>query len=83
MNPQKVIKAENLEQTLTTAVNECEHDKIFILADETTKKLCRIMGAWQAPRPSPSEPPTPTRHSSRSRMSGRNWDGPVPPVTPY
>ena len=40
MNPQKVIKAENLEQTLTTAVNECEHDKIFILADETTKKLC-------------------------------------------
>ena len=40
MNPQKVIIAENLEQSLTTAVNECEHDKIFILADETTHRLC-------------------------------------------
>ena len=40
MNPQKVIIAENLEQSLTNAVNECEHDKIFILADETTHRLC-------------------------------------------
>ena len=40
MNPQKVIIAENLEQSLTTAINECEHDRIFILADETTERLC-------------------------------------------
>ena len=40
MNPQKVIIAENLEHSLTNAVNECEHDKIFILADETTHRLC-------------------------------------------
>jgi 3-dehydroquinate synthase len=40
MNPQKVIIAENLEQSLTTAVNECEHDKLFILVDETTERLC-------------------------------------------
>ena len=40
MTPQKVIIAENLEHSLTTAVNECEHDRIFLLADETTEKLC-------------------------------------------
>ena len=40
MNPQKVIIAENLEQSLTTAINECEHDRIFLLADETTERLC-------------------------------------------
>ena len=40
MTPQKVIIAEDLEQSLTTAVNECEHDRVFILADETTERLC-------------------------------------------
>ena len=40
MNPQKVIIAENLEQSLTAAISECEHDKLFILVDETTERLC-------------------------------------------
>ena len=40
MNPQKVEIAENLEQTLATAVGECQHDKLFLLADETTARLC-------------------------------------------
>ena len=40
MTPQKVIIATDLEQSLAEAVAECEHDKLFILADETTEKLC-------------------------------------------
>ena len=40
MNPQKVEIAENLEMTLTAAIGDCQSDKIFILADETTAQLC-------------------------------------------
>ena len=40
MSPQKVIIADSLEQTLTQAVGECEHDRIFLLADETTVRAC-------------------------------------------
>ena len=40
MSPQKVIIADSLEQSLTQAVGECEHDRIFLLADETTRHLC-------------------------------------------
>jgi len=40
MSPQKVIIADSLEQSLTQAVGECEHDKIFLLADETTRHAC-------------------------------------------
>ena len=40
MSPQKVIIADSLEQTLTQAIGECEHDRIFLLADETTQKAC-------------------------------------------
>ena len=40
MSPQKVIIADNLEQTLAQAVGECKHDRIFLLADNTTQHLC-------------------------------------------
>jgi 3-dehydroquinate synthase len=40
MNPQKVVISENLTQALTTAVAECEHDRTFILVDETTERCC-------------------------------------------
>ena len=40
MNPQKVEIADNLEKTLTAAINDCQPDKLFILADTTTKQLC-------------------------------------------
>ena len=40
MNPQKVVIAENLEQALANAISECEHDRIFLLADENTAQLC-------------------------------------------
>ncbi len=40
MEPQKVIISGNLESTLTAAITECPHDKLFVLVDETTEKLC-------------------------------------------
>ncbi len=40
MNPNKVVISENLEQALSQAVEVCEHDRIFILADETTERCC-------------------------------------------
>ena len=40
MEKQKVIISTKLETTVTTAVGECERDRIFILVDETTRQLC-------------------------------------------
>lgn len=40
MNIQKVLIADSLEQTLAEAVSECERDKVFVLTDENTEKLC-------------------------------------------
>ena len=40
MNPQKVVISENLTEALATAIAECEHDRTFILVDETTKRCC-------------------------------------------
>ena len=40
MEQQKVIISENLEQVLTTAIAQCPHDKLFVLTDETTHRLC-------------------------------------------
>ena len=37
---QRIIISENLNQELTTAISECEHDKLFVLMDETTEKAC-------------------------------------------
>ena len=40
MNRQKVVIAENLEQSLREAIAQCEHDRMFLLADETTERYC-------------------------------------------
>ena len=40
MNPQKVVISENLTDALATAIAECEHDRTFILVDETTERCC-------------------------------------------
>ena len=40
MNPQQVEIAENLETSLAKAIEACEHDRIFVLTDDTTRKLC-------------------------------------------
>ena len=40
MEKQKIIISTNLETSVSTAVSECERDRIFILVDETTKRLC-------------------------------------------
>ena len=37
---QKVIISENLERDIVNAISECEHDRIFILTDETTHEKC-------------------------------------------
>ena len=37
---QKVLISENLERDLVNAISECEHDRIFILTDETTREKC-------------------------------------------
>ena len=37
---QKVIVSGNLERYLVNAIAECEHDKIFILTDQTTHDMC-------------------------------------------
>ena len=40
MSPQKVVISSQLDRTLAEAIAECEHDKVFVLADETTAKCC-------------------------------------------
>jgi len=40
MEPQKVILSHDLRQVLTDAIADCPHDKLFVLADETTERLC-------------------------------------------
>lgn len=40
MNPQKVILCEELTHNLTNAIHQCPHDRIFLLTDEHTHRLC-------------------------------------------
>ena len=40
MNPQKVVISQNLAEVLAAAIAECEHDRTFILVDETTARCC-------------------------------------------
>ena len=40
MKPQKVILSHNLQQSLSEAVAACKYDLLFVLCDETTKRLC-------------------------------------------
>ena len=40
MSPQKVVISNQLDRTLAEAIAECEHDKVFVLADETTAQCC-------------------------------------------
>lgn len=40
MEKQKVIISENLQTSLSEAIAECKYDKLFILADEITAKVC-------------------------------------------
>lgn len=40
MEQQKVIISHCLRTSMAQAIAECEHDKLFILADQTTDRLC-------------------------------------------
>ena len=35
-----VIMVTHLERELTEAINACKADRLFVLTDETTRKLC-------------------------------------------
>lgn len=37
---QRIIISQNLESEIANALSECEHDKLFILTDETTVQKC-------------------------------------------
>lgn len=37
---QRIIISNNLEQDLTVAISECEHDRLFVLTDKTTREKC-------------------------------------------
>ena len=37
---QNIVISENLERSLVVAISECQHDRVFVLTDETTKRLC-------------------------------------------
>ena len=40
MKQQKVVISQNLSETISKAVNECKHDLLLVLVDETTKEYC-------------------------------------------
>ncbi|MBQ9186657.1 MAG: 3-dehydroquinate synthase [Prevotella sp.] len=40
MEPQKVIFSQDLRQSLTAAIAECPHDKLFVLCDRVTHDQC-------------------------------------------
>lgn len=40
MSKQKVIICQNLNEDLDTAIQNCTHDKLFILVDKHTRELC-------------------------------------------
>ena len=37
---QRIIISENLEEELALAISECEHDRLFVLTDSTTRAMC-------------------------------------------
>ena len=40
MSKQEVILCESLETSLGRAIELCPHDKLFVLTDEHTQRLC-------------------------------------------
>ena len=40
MKPQKVVISDHLERALVNAIDECRHDHLFVLTDETTHQCC-------------------------------------------
>ena len=40
MKEQRIIFSGNLQQELAIAISECEHDRLFVLVDDTTRQAC-------------------------------------------
>lgn len=43
---QRIVISENLQRDIALAISECEHDRLFVLVDETTEQEC-----WQRIKP--------------------------------
>ena len=66
---QRVIISTNLESEIAEALAECEHDKIFVLTDETTVVKC-----WPVVKNYlPLVPPIRTKTSTRWYTYGSRW----------
>ncbi len=37
---QRIIISKNIKEEIAVAISECEHDKMFVLTDETTRDMC-------------------------------------------
>ncbi len=52
MEAQKLIISENLEQSLSQAIADCPHDRLFVLCDTTTQQLCLpIVAGYECMKP--------------------------------
>jgi len=40
MERQKLVISENLQKAISEAIADCQHDKLYVLVDETTARLC-------------------------------------------
>ena len=48
MSKQEVILCEDLESSLKRAIDNCPHDRLFILTDDHTHRLCLEFGMQKA-----------------------------------
>ena len=55
MEAQKVIISQELEQSLSQAIAECTYDRLFVLTDETTHRLCLpVVAGYSCMKPAQS-----------------------------
>lgn len=74
---QRVIISTNLESEIAEVLAECEHDKIFVLTDETTVVKCwpvvKIISRSRMRRSLPLVLPIRTKTSTRWYTYGSRW----------
>lgn len=74
MSKQEVILCESLETSLGRAIELCPHDKLFVLTDEHTQRLClpslKASGLLKDAVESVSEPKTYIKRWKRLPPSG-------------
>ena len=82
MTKQEIIISDNIGRSLAAAVGICPHDRLFVLADETTERLCLPLIAGQdCMREAQKIVVGATRRLTPWRTYGRNSDAWGPPAT--